>query len=234
MASGLTNLSPITVGGKRLPTPQLFTNIPMLHGILEEVLEDWLRAVEPYQMQVDDADDNSAMLFAGVSGFAELQPSLLKCLFSYAFFFVATDNAYEHLYAELNRANNVSGLNLNHGKPPTETPFVKKIRMIRNIAIAHFPAKPSKKVSALDAFSAMSWQPMSLSWSTEDRPDLEKLTFAPGNFRGTDASGQSIQSQDLEVPGVRTAHYHCLPYLNQYDKVCCDYLQALQAALHRP
>ena len=206
----------------------------MLHRILEEILEDWLRAVEPYQRQIDDADDNSAMHYAGLSGFVDLQPLLLKFLFSYAFFFVATDNAYEHLYAELNRANNVSGLNLKHDKPPTETPFVKKIRMIRNIAIAHFPAKPSKKVSALDAFAAMSWEPMSLSWSNGGRPDLEILTFAPGHFRGTDDSGQSICSQDLKVPGVRIAHYqHCLPYLNQYDKVCCDYLQALQAAMPR-
>jgi len=35
MASKLTNLSPITVGGKSSPTPQLFDNILMLHCILE-------------------------------------------------------------------------------------------------------------------------------------------------------------------------------------------------------
>ena len=39
MASGLTNLLPITVGCEILPTPQLFENIPMLHRILEEILE---------------------------------------------------------------------------------------------------------------------------------------------------------------------------------------------------
>ena len=229
MASGLKDLSPVTVGNSRLPTPQLLSNIPMLHLILEEVVEDWLRAVKPYQKKVDDADSESAMILAMGSGFMELQPQLLKCLFSYAFFFVATDEAYKRLYEELNQANKDPGLRLQHGKPPQETPFVKKIRTIRNIAIAHFSAKPSKKVSAIDAFAAMSWQPMSLGWSEGSRPDLEKLTFGSGGFSGTDDSGQSVESKDLEVPGVRAAHKHCLPYLNQYDKMCCDYLEALHA-----
>ena len=231
MASGLKDLSPVTVGNSRLPTPQLLSNIPMLLLFLKEVVEDWKRAVKPYQKTVDDADGDSARLFAVGSGFMELQPQLLKCLFSYAFFFVATGNAYRQLYEDLNQANRISGLNLKHGKPPRDTPFVEKIRLIRNISIAHFPGTLSKKVSHLDAYAAMSWQPMSLGWSTGSRPDLEKLTFAPGRFRGTDASGQRVESKDLEVPGVRAAHAECLPYLNEYDKMCCDYLKALHAAL---
>lgn len=229
MASKLKNLSPITVGGKSMPKSQLFGNIPMLHSILEEVLEDWLRAVEPYQRRVDDADGDSEVVFAVSSGFMDLQPLLLKCLFSYAFFFVAADSAYAYFYKELNLANNKSGLRLQHCKPPKETPFVKKIRRIRDRAIAHFP---SEKAEAIDAYAAMSWQPMSLAYSSESRPDMEQLTFAPGNFRGRGSSGQSIQSQDLKVSGLKTTHYnHCLPYLNRYDEVCCKYLQALQTAL---
>ena len=79
MTSGLTNLSPITVDGVDLPTPQLFYNIPMLHRILEEVVEDWMHAVEPYQSQVDDADDDSAKVFVSISGFQELRPQFSKC-----------------------------------------------------------------------------------------------------------------------------------------------------------
>ena len=228
MASSLADQSPIMVGGLSLPTPQLFQNIPMLHGIMKAVLEDWLRTVEPYQSLIDDAEDDSARLYALSSGFMDLQPTLLKCLFSYAFFFVATNNAYGHFYRELNQANHVSGLKIKHQKPPSMTPFVRKVGAIRDIAIAHFPAK---KVYAIDAFAAMSWQPMSLAWAQGDRPDLEKLTFAPGRFRATDAAGQDILSQDLELPGVKTMHHeHCLPYLEQYDKVCCEYLNALQEA----
>ncbi len=232
MASGLTDLKSIPVGDSVLPRPLLRTNISILHRILEEVLKDWLRAVEPYQRNVDEAEDDSAMILAGVTGFGELQPLFLKCLFSYAFFFVASDDAYKHLYAELNQANKDLGLNVQHDKPPKVTPFLKKIRLIRNNAIAHFPGRPSEKWSSLDNFAAMSWQPMEMSWSQGKRPDLEKLTFVPGHFSVTDDSGQSIKSQDLEVTGVRIAHsQHCLPYLNQYDRMCCDYLQALHAAM---
>lgn len=227
MASGLTNLSPITVGGEDLPTPQLFHNIPMLHRILEEVVEDWLRVVEPYQRQVDDADDDSARIFAAGTGFMELRPHFLKCLFSYIFFFVAADNAYAYFYKELNQANNASGRRLKRRDPPNKSPFVEKIRMVRNIAIAHFP---SDRARPIDAFAAMDWQTMSMPTG-----HLEELTFVPGRFRGTEASGQRVESQDLEVSGLKTPHNdHCLPYLNQYDEVCCEYLQALQAALHRP
>ena len=73
---------------------------------------------------------------------------------------------------------------------------------------------------------------MELSWSKGERPDLEKVTFGAGHFSMTDDSGRRIRSRDLEVPGLTIAHnQHCLPYLEQYDKMCCDYLQALQAAL---
>lgn len=231
VASGLQDLSSLTVGNNMLTTWQLRSNVPMLHLILEEVVEDWIRAVEPYQKKVDDADGDSAMIFAVGSGIMELRPKLLKCLFSYAFFFVATDNAYGQLYAELNRANNDLGLNIKHDKPPKDTPFIEKIRLIRDNSIAHFPGTPSNRVSRLDAYAAMSWDPGGLSWSTGSRPDLEKLSFGSGRFVVTDSSGQRVESKDLEVPGVRAAHEHCLPYLNEYDKMCCDYLEALQAAL---
>ena len=59
LSSELANLSPVTVCGEVLPPPQLFRNIPMLHWILQEVLEDWLRAVKPCQMRVDNVGDNS-------------------------------------------------------------------------------------------------------------------------------------------------------------------------------
>lgn len=229
MASRLTSPSSITICGENIPPPQLFQNIPMLHCILEQVVEDWLRAVEPYQRQIDNAETDSATLTAVLSGFEELQPSLLKCLFSYSFFFVAAVNAYRHFYRELNRANNLSGLRQKHRKPPKESSSIRKIRTIRDIAIAHFP---SEKAIPIDAFAAMSWQPMALSWSRGRRPDLEKLTFGPGHLRGRDSLGRSIQSQDLEVLGVKTAHYgHCLPYLEHYDEVCVGYLNTIQAAL---
>ena len=228
MVSALTSLSPIPVCGKVLPTVQLFENIPMLHRILNEVFEDWRRAVAPYQKKIDSAEDDSAALHPIVSGFMDLQPVFLKCLFSYAFFFVAADQAYAHFYKELNQANHLSGLKRTHGKPPKKTPFVKKIQLIRDTSIAHFPSK--KKVDSITACAAMSWTPMALSSAHGARPDIENLTFCPGQFRGIDASGQSTQSQDLEF-SFGTAHQHCLPYLDQYDEVCCKYLRDLHHAI---
>ena len=233
MASGLTGMSPIKVCGEDLPSPLLFANIPILHCILDEVIGDWLRAVEPYQEQIDGALSESETLQAITSGIMALQPSFLKGLFSYAFFFVATDNAYDYFYKELDRANYHSGLKLKHRRRPKATSFIRKIRTIRNISIAHFPSKEAiKKGRAIDAFAAASWSPMALSSSRDRRPDLEKLTFAPGRLRGTDDSDRSIESQDLEVSGIKSAHNdHCLPYLNEYDDVCCEYLHAIQAAV---
>ena len=230
MASNLANLSSVIVSGRTMPPPQLLQNIPTLHWILEQVVEDWLRAVEPYQAQIDRMGSNPVMSFNhSLDGFSELQAPFLKCLFSYAFFFVAADTAYKNLLRRLNRARDLSGLNLTSPNPPCQKPFVKKVRTIRNIAIAHIS---SGDMDSIDNFSAMTWNPMSLSSVSGGRPDLEKLTFAPGYFRGTDASGQDVRSQDLEVSGLKTPHYgYCLPYLESYDKICCDYLKALQAAM---
>lgn len=78
----------------------------------------------------------------------------------------------------------------------------------------------------------MTWEPMSLTHSVEGTPDLEKLTFGPGRLRGTDSTGRRVESQDLEVSGLKTTHYkHCLPYLERYDIICCKYLTALHAAM---
>lgn len=150
MASKLTGLSPVTVNGEAMPHPQLFANIPTLHRILDEVLEDCLRAAGPYQDQIDGAEDRSKRLCATFYGFAGLRPSLLKCLFSYAFFFVAADNAYKYFYARLNCANRLLGPKVKHSKPPKQSAFVRKISTIRDIAIAHFP---SEKARPIDAFA---------------------------------------------------------------------------------
>ncbi len=230
MTSELNKLSPIRVSGEMIPPPPLFTNIPMLHWILAEVLEDWLRAIGPYQRLVDGANGQSEKVSATVSGFEDLQPVFLKCLFSYAFFFVSADQAYDYLFTDLDRANRILRNCIANRKRPRKTSWVKKIHWIRNNSIAHFPSK-RKSVPAIDAFAAMSWQPTSLSTPRSGRPDLEKLTFVPGRFRGKDVSSKSIESRDLEISGIRTLHQHCLSYLEQYDQVCCEYLRELDYAV---
>ena len=131
MTSKLANLSPVIVSGRTMPPPQVLQNIPTLHWILEQVVEDWLRAVEPYQVQIDKMGSNPDMLFTNIlDGFSELQAPFLKCLFSYAFFFVAVDTAYTNLLRRLNRARDLFGLNLESPSAPSREPFVKKISTI--------------------------------------------------------------------------------------------------------
>jgi len=228
MASALKHLSPLSVSGKALPEPQLFENIPMLHWMLTEVVRDWQRAVSPYQKHVDSVEGESAKIRAVSSGFLALQPMFLKCLFSYAFFFVSTDKAYRHFYEKLKSAKCRVGLTREPKFRPTKTAMVEKIHRIRNISVAHFPSDISRPI---DALAAMSWTPMSSSLPRGCRSDLEELTFAPGFFRGKDALGNSIQSKDLEVSGLKTLHEECFSYLEKYDRVCCDYLRELHIAV---
>jgi hypothetical protein len=226
MASKLSGIGTVTIssGGSTVtePAPQLLSNLPLLHSILDDVNQDWHRAVAPYEARMA-ASTNPEMVMA--EAFLALQPALLKCLFSYAFFFVAADQAYAALYASLNRANMTAMVP--HGRPPSPTPLVKKAHLIRDVSIAHFP---SRKATPIDAWAGMSWQPMSLSSGTGGAWNLRNLTFGPGRLRVTDASGNVLaEAKDFEVSGLDTLHQECLAYLELFDTVCVDYLIQLRA-----
>ena len=134
LASNLEDLSPVRVCGETLPHPLLFGNIPMIHDFLEQVLADWLRAVEPYQRQVDRAQKGDQQTIAAATALLELHHTWLKCLFSYAFFFRAADEAYEEFYAGLNKAN-LQPFALGHAA------LCLLRKRIRNVSIAHTPVR---------------------------------------------------------------------------------------------
>jgi hypothetical protein len=230
MASNLKEQSPITIatGGvtRRLPAAQLFENIPTLHQVLQEVVKDWHRAVQPYGARIAEGRESTEYVVR--LAFLELQPTLLKCLFSYVFFFVATDHAYAVCYAGLNRANTLASLNIKHARPPRRTPLVEKAQLIRDWSIAHFP---SEKASMINAEAAMMWTPMTLSRPSDGTWDLKALTFGGFRLTYTDESGSTVQSRDIQVQGLDGLHQECLAYLETYDKICVDYLTALRAAL---
>jgi hypothetical protein len=56
MPSNLKSQSPVRIRiGQRtvvLPPVQILENIPMLYQILQEVVHDWHRAVEPYEARI--------------------------------------------------------------------------------------------------------------------------------------------------------------------------------------
>jgi hypothetical protein len=212
MASNLKGQSPVTIATgdvtECLPAVQLFENIPTLHQVLQEVVNDWHRGVQPYNARIA-AGEESAEYVVGLA-LLELQPTLLKCLFSYAFFFVATERAYAGFYAGLNRANKLASLNVKHAKPLRRTPLVEKAQLIRDWSIAHFP---SEKANRIDAYGAMLWAPMTLSQPNDGTWDLKTLTFGGFRLRYTDESGRTVQSRDLQVQGLDELHQECLAYL---------------------
>ncbi|HLZ30148.1 MAG TPA: hypothetical protein VKV73_22730 [Chloroflexota bacterium] len=226
MTSKLSGIGTVTItsGGSTVtaPVPQLLSNLPLLHRILEDVILDWHRAVAPYEAKMTESPHTDSVMAVA---FLELQPALLKCLFSYVMFFVAADRAYNALYASLNQANKTA--RVRHGKPPIATPLVEKARLIRDVSIAHFP---SEKASHIDAWAGMSWQPISLSGGTGGVWNLRNLTFGSSRHRHTDSSGNVLaESQDFEVSGLDSLHHECIRYLELYDMVFLDYLTQLRA-----
>ena len=226
MTSRLKHQSPvrISVGSESAggPASQLLDNLPMLHVILESIVEDWHRAVSPYESRMAEGGESSD--YVAMTAFLQLQPAFLKSLFSYVFFFVAADRAYGELYAGLNRVNILP--RVDHGKPPVRSGLIERAQRIRDWSIAHFP---SEKASSIDAEAAMSWTPMTISKPIDGTWNIRELTFGGFRISITDQAGNVTQSGDLEMQGLDSLHRECLAYLEAYDVMCADYL----AALHR-
>jgi len=222
----LKDLRPIQlIDGDQLisgPPMQVMMNLPILHRILAMTLDDWHRAVAPYEARINGGRENPEL----VAGQAclELHPAFLKSLFSYVLFFIAADQAYETVWESLRRLNKVA--RVDSGKKPRRTPLIQKAQTIRNWSIAHFP---SKWASEVDRVAAMLWIPMALSKPSGGEWDLKELTFGGFRLTHTDAEGNVTQSRDLEVQGLDALHQTCMTYLDEFDSVCANFL----AALHR-
>jgi len=220
----------VTEAGRtlNLPHPLLLANMPTLHWILDEIVEDWRRAVSPFQVEIDRETLISGWSFYAGKAFIELQPIFLKCLFSYVVFFEATDRAYKVIYESLNRANHLAGLNIKHSKPPKTNPYIDKVRRIRNLSVSH---QASSRAGHTDVCAAMSWTPMTLSWPTEGKCRIEDLTFGGFKLRTLDNAGNVIEeSSDFEIKGMSELHNICGSYLAEFDAVCADYLRDLHDA----
>lgn len=124
----------------------------------------------------------------------------MKSIFSYAVFFIALEGAYDRFYEELNALNGNSFLRVSHDKRPKPTTYLEKVRMIRNISVAHIG---SKKKRAANAAVAMMWQPMTLGKGVNESWDLNKMTFGGMKLTLRDSTGKIIdQSNDLEIKGI--------------------------------
>jgi hypothetical protein len=216
----------------RKPKPALYSNIPMLWDILKSIEIDWKREAEPFQVCIDKSTSKNEQLFSVGKAFIGLQPHYLKCLFSYVMFFVSLENTYDLFYRELNTLNRKPVFNVKHNnKKPKRNNYIKKVRLIRNISIAHIG---SSKINRIDSKAGMTWQPLSLAKSKDDEGwDINKMAF--GSFRMTsrDSSGKVIEQQcvDLEIKGILELHKRCMEYIDEYDEICANYLTTIISKL---
>jgi len=195
---------------------------------MDLTVSDWFREVTPWQQRVDQAARESDRLSAALEGFSILQPYFLKTLFSYAVFFVSLEDVYFRFYADLNELNRKPFLCVRHRKPPTKTPYVKKVRLIRNVAIAHVASSNTNPATAI---AAASWQPMSIDTQVGGMWDLDRITFGALRVRTHDGTGSVGNSKDLKIQGIAELDRHCRRYLSEYDTVCASYLGAIHGRL---
>ncbi len=207
----------------------LFSNIQMMREILELVVIDWERETTPLQTAIDNASSEGETLFHVSKAFNTLQPFFLKGIFSYAVFFVALEGAYDRFYEELNILNRKPFLRVLHDKKPKPTPYIEKVRRIRNISVAHIG---SKKASPANAIAAMMWQPMTIRKKANESWDLNKMAFGDMKHILSGPTGAIIdESDDFEITGIVEMDNLCRQYLDEYDDACTSYLKAILAKL---
>lgn len=205
------------------PHPNLFDNIPILREVLVLIIDDWNRDTEPNQRAIDQAPIED--VYHRLRVMVELRARFAKCLFSYALFFEALCKTYGEFYSDLNHLNRQQGLRLKHAKRPQQGPDLDRIKIIRNVGIAH-PLDPDQGVDELTAEAASFWHP-TLANPIGERPQVADLIFGGFRLNRHDAKGEVIeQSSDIEVR-IPEMHTRCMAYLDEYDQTCADYLNAI-------
>ena len=193
------------------------------------IVQDWQHEVTPLQAFIDSASDENESLVHALHAFSALQPLYFKCLFSYVMFFVSLEEGYARFYEQLNVLNRKPFLQVKHAKKPNPTAYIKKIRRIRNLSIAHMH---SRRASSADSAAAAMWQPMTLGGTIGRTHDLNKMTFGAMQLTLRDSAGNAIdQAADFEVRGIPEMDRLCKAYIDKYDRVCADYLSEIHSSL---
>lgn len=236
MSSRLSNLKPILRINTedhteiRVPNPMLVANISRVWDILGMVVQDWERESAPFQEAINTATTDGARLFHIGEAHVQLETCFLKCIFSYALFFVSLKKAYDCISRELTMLR--GELNLKVGlKRPEENPYIQKvIKRIRDLSIAHMGS--TERASAVDAYSAMAWNPLASDTDNTGAWDINRITFRKGTIISRDSAGEIIdKSADFEIRGISEMKTQCMNYIDKYDSVCAEYLCRIKASL---
>ncbi len=213
----------------RNPEPALFSSIPLLWEMLDLVVQDWRREADPLQEQINIAKTEGEELYFVAHAFNDLPPYYLKCIFSYVFFFIALEETYNLFYSELNRLNRELVFRVAHDKKPKRNDYIEKVRLVRNISIAHIG---SDEVSRINSRAGMMWLPLSLVKKSGEKSNLGNMAFCDWKLMSRNAAGNLIdRSTDLSIKGIPELHRYCTKYLEEYDNVCAKYLEAIIAKL---
>lgn len=189
------------------------------------VRQDWEHASFDYQQRLDE---NPEAIFPIAKAFRELPPVYLKCLFSFAFFAVSLEDAYEALRADINKLNEASCFRITPPSKPKKNPYLRKVRRIRNNVIAHIN---STKLDDFESFVAQTWD---VGWSKQeaDHWHVDKLNFKSWKYVRKDQDGSLIrESEDYEVSGFMEFYDECMNHFIEEDAYCCGFLDALVAKL---
>lgn len=192
-------------------------NISVLQEILNLTVQEWKSAATIKKVLAKAKSDNERISLLG-DLIEQLKPRLYHCVFSYIISFFMLENGYFYVYSELNELNRKLGLKLMHDKPPKRTKFLNNLWEIRNYSIAHWATAERKNLA--DSIAGRSWG-MGFGVKTHHQTkkgewDLEFLV--PG------ISKYPMQS----IPEM---HDTCTQYLNEFDKVCYEYLNAIRTKL---
>ena len=211
-----------------IPNPFLLSDISMLHKFLDLVVEDWQRAVAPFQEKIDDAKNQNQKRYQILQSYMKVKPVFLKCLFSYLFFFRSLDLAYEKAYCELEDLHLGFPFVL-FGLKPKRTNYIQNIIKLRNIAITHLLSDREKNQA--NKLHAMNWDLNVIAIKEENSFQLIDITFQDFKSVITGPDGEKIESDLTGINGIPEMHQKCSDYLLKYNETCWNFLDGVRRNL---
>jgi hypothetical protein len=214
---------------KEIPSYLLVSKIPIILHFLSLIVSDWERDSNPKQMEIDKAAETSEPIFELTTAMQALEPIFLKCLFSYGFFFVATNAIYRNVHISIHRANADTNFHVSLQKPPKIPLELQKLVKVRNWSIAHLG---EANASELDQLSAMYWSPTVVSKESSRSWDLNRMSFGSFKLRlRSKKDGSTIESTDLELENIPRLHEITSKYFSSYDSICVENIEELRKLL---
>ena len=197
-----------------VPDMAIITGLRDLWIIIEQIVEDWKVGAAKYQRKIDQCEDGEARKRAFTEAFWDLRPRYIQCVFSYVIFFLMLENGYETIHSQLRKFNKDHGLRLKSAKKPRRTPFIEKLITVRNYSVAHW-ADPSQK-DPINARAGLYW---ALRCPVNQIANVE---FGPSGVSG---------AKPRDLGSIPEIHEACMVYLQEFDRVCTGFLQAIKSRL---